>query len=140
MGLGRKVLAVDPGSRRLGVAVSDPGGTVALPLTVVERDAGWPETMAALVREQGAAEVVVGLPLRLDGSEGPAAEAARAVAAELADRLEVPVGLVDERMTTALADRALAAAGAGGRRRRGIVDRSAAAVLLQSYLDASGGA
>ncbi|MGH2768834.1 MAG: Holliday junction resolvase RuvX [Actinomycetota bacterium] len=131
------VLAVDPGSRRIGVAISDPDGKVGFPLDVLQRSGDWLGRLAELVRERDVGEVLVGLPRRLDGSEGPAAEQARALAAALASAIPVPVRLVDERMTTAAADRALAAAGVRSRRRRRVVDGSAAALLLQSYLDTS---
>lgn len=136
---GGAVLGLDPGTRRIGVAVSDPDRKLALPLAVIERSGDWLDRLMALVEEWRPAEVVVGLPRRLDGTEGPAARDARDFAAGLSARLRVPIHLVDERMTTVAADRALAGAGASSRRRRKIVDRSAAAILLQSYLDAGAG-
>ena len=87
------------------------------------------------VQELGAEAVVVGLPLSLDGSPGPAAQAAQAEAAALAEALGVAVELVDERLTTVSANRSLASAGVRGRPRRRVVDQVAAAVLLQSWLD-----
>lgn len=136
-----RALGVDLGTRRIGVAVSDSGGRLALPRAVLERS-GEPSrdhaALAALAEEVGAEVVVVGLPLRLDGGVGPAARAAQAEVAALGGvlaRLGVAVETLDERLTTVTATRALAGAGRSGRARRRVVDQSAAAVLLQSWLD-----
>jgi putative holliday junction resolvase len=131
-------MAVDPGSRRVGVAVSDPTGTIAQPLSAVP--AAPAETLvgrlAALAREQEAARLVVGLPRRLDGGQGPEAKAARALADELRRATGLPVTLVDERLTSVAAERALLATGASRARRRQLSDQVAAALILQSHLDA----
>jgi putative holliday junction resolvase len=122
-----RVLALDHGSARCGVAVSDPTGTLATPLPVVER----PDTkrglaaVAGLVEELGAERVVVGLPLTLAGDEGHQAAEARTFAEKLERRVSVPVELHDERLTTRLAERT------GG---EGDADSRAAAHLLDSYL------
>jgi putative Holliday junction resolvase len=138
-----RVVGLDLGSRRIGVAASDTGGRLALPHGVLER-AGRPEEdrdrLVRLVAELGAQLVVVGLPVSLDGSEGPAARQARAEAQALAERLGVPVVTHDERLTTAEAQRRLGEAGAGLRSRRRSADRVAAAIMLQSYLDSRRGA
>jgi putative holliday junction resolvase len=135
-----RVLGIDLGSRRIGVAVSDPGGVLATPVTVVPRsgDRGADHrALAALVDEWQAERVVVGLPLSLDGSMGPAARAAAEEAEQLAGAVGVPVEVADERLTTVTADRALreAAPRRGARARRAVVDAAAAAVLLQTWLD-----
>ena len=133
-----RVLALDLGSRRIGVAVSDPTGTLASPFQVLARAADPAADHAAIaniVTEMGAERVVVGLPLSLDGREGQAAELARAEAEALAAVLTVPVELHDERLTTVAADRSLKQSGKGGRARRKVVDQAAATVLLQSWLD-----
>ena len=130
------VLGLDPGERRIGVALATAGSSLALPLTVLERSSDWLGALRALVAEHSVAEVVVGLPVSLDGSERAAAVGARAFAASVGEGLALPVHLVDERLTTAVAGRARAAAGAGSRRARTVVDRSAAAVILQGWLDA----
>jgi putative holliday junction resolvase len=131
-------MAVDPGSRRVGVAVSDPTGTIAQPLSAVP--AAPAETLvgrlAALAREQEAARLVVGLPRRLDGGQGPEAKAARALADELRRATGLPVTLVDERLTSVAAERALLATGASRARRRQLSDQVAAALILQTHLDA----
>ncbi|MEA2932303.1 MAG: putative pre6S rRNA nuclease [Actinomycetota bacterium] len=136
------MVGLDLGKRRVGVAVSDSAGILAVPSTTVERvgdDAADRARLAEAVRELEAELVVVGLPRSLDGSEGPAAEWARAEAAALAGLLDVPVELFDERLTTVSAHRSLAAAGVKGRNRRKVVDQVAAAVLLQAWLDGGRG-
>ena len=130
-------LAVDVGSVRIGVARSDPGGLLASPLTTVPRGRGDLAALATLAAEHAALEVIVGLPTGLSGRDGRAAAEARQFAAALAAVLAPrPVRLVDERFTTVLAHGALRSAGRDGRQRRGVVDQAAAALLLQSALDA----
>jgi putative Holliday junction resolvase len=129
-------LGVDVGSVRLGVAVSDPGGALAVPLDTVRRGPDDLDRLAALATEHEVLEVVVGLPVSLSGREGQAAHGARDFADQLAPRLGVPVRLVDERLSTVDAHRALREAGMNAKRRRGVVDRSAAVIILQSALDA----
>jgi putative Holliday junction resolvase len=135
-----RVLGIDLGSRRIGVAVSDPGGVLASPVAVVPRSGDHAtdhRALAAMVAEWEAERVVVGLPLSLDGSMGPAARAAAAEADELGSVVGVPVEVADERLTTVTADRALreAAPRRGAKARRQVVDAAAAAVLLQAWLD-----
>jgi putative holliday junction resolvase len=133
-----RALGLDLGSRRIGVAVSDRSGTVASPLTVVHRSgshAADHERIRALVAEEEAERVVVGLPLSLDGSAGPAAQAATAEAAELASVVGVPVDTFDERLTTVTAERALMEQRMRAEARRRVVDKVAAAVMLQAWLD-----
>jgi putative pre-16S rRNA nuclease len=137
-----RVLALDLGSKRIGVAVSDLTGTIASPLTVLARSRSRRqdhERIAALVREEQADLVVVGLPISLSGAEGPAARAARTEAEALATLVAVPLETFDERLTTVTAERALAEAGVRGRARRQVVDKVAAAVILQSFLDRRAG-
>jgi putative holliday junction resolvase len=134
-----RVLAVDVGTRRLGVAVSDPTGTVASPLTTVPRrtPAEDAKALAALAGEHAATTVVVGLPVTLAGREGPAAKAVRAWLDELAALLpELDLQLADERLSTVAAERALVGGGVRRRARREIVDQVAASVFLQTWLDA----
>src|SRR3954468_6715863 len=132
-------LAVDVGSVRVGVAASDPSGTLATPVIVLRRDARADRDvaeLAALVLERGAIEVVVGLPRSLRNAEGAAAARARAYAVRLAAAVApVPVRMVDERLTTVEAARGLRAAGHDSRAARGVVDTAAAVILLQSALD-----
>uniref|UniRef100_UPI0026A5D702 Holliday junction resolvase RuvX n=1 Tax=Cellulomonas hominis TaxID=156981 RepID=UPI0026A5D702 len=138
-------LAVDVGSVRVGLAASDPDGLVATPVATLPRDTrpvggALPSdvaTIVAEVAERFAAAVYVGLPKHLSGTEGSAAQAARAYAGALAQAVApVPVRLVDERMSTVSAHQALHASGRSGRRHRAVVDQAAAVVILQTALDA----
>jgi putative holliday junction resolvase len=134
-----RVLAVDVGTRRIGVAVSDPTGTVASPLATVPRrtPAEDAEALAALAAEQDATTMVVGLPVTLAGREGPAAKAVRAWLDELAALLpDLDLQLADERLSTVAAERALVGGGVRRRARREVVDQVAASVFLQTWLDA----
>jgi len=134
-----RVLALDVGGRRLGLALSDPTGTLASPLVTLERTTPEADAaaIAALAAEHGAGTVVAGLPIDLAGRHGPAAQAVGAYLDDLAARLPgLSFELVDERMTTVMAERALAASGVPGRQRRAVVDQVAATVFLQEWLDA----
>jgi putative Holliday junction resolvase len=133
-----RVLALDLGTKRIGIAISDVTGTVATPLTVLDRSKSRHHDhlkIADVVRDEEAALVVVGLPISLSGDEGPAARAARNEATALATLVEVPIETFDERLTTVTAERALSEAGVRGRARRQVVDKVAAAVILQAFLD-----
>ena len=134
-------IGVDVGTVRVGVAASDPGGVLASPLATLARDpqGGADLTkLARLVAEREAVEVVVGLPRSMSGRSGPAARAAREYAQALAERIDpVPVRLTDERLTTVAATRRLAEGGIRGRKGRQVVDRSAAVLILQGWLDAA---
>lgn len=139
--MGARALGIDLGERRIGVAVSDAEGRVATPITVIERSGSRNrdhQRISELVAEYEAGVVVVGLPLSLDGSAGPAAQAAEQEVGELEAALAVPVFTHDERFTTAIAERALAESGLSGKARRQRVDMVAASVILQGWLDASG--
>jgi len=134
-----RVLGLDLGSRRIGVAVSDPEGRVATPVEVVARSGDQARDrrrLVALAGEWEAECIVVGVPFSLDGSIGPAAEAALGEVAALRAEAGVAVETVDERFTTVTAAQALREAGVPGRRSRQVIDAVAAAVLLQSWLDA----
>jgi putative Holliday junction resolvase len=133
-------IGVDVGSVRVGVAASDPQARMAFPVTAVQRhrDGSDLDELAVLIAEREAVEVVVGLPRTLAGCEGPAVDAARSYAAALSDRIApIPVSLVDERLTTVVAEQALRAARprSSVRERRGAIDAVAAAGILQTYLD-----
>lgn len=136
-----RVVGVDLGSRRIGVAVSDRSGTLAMPYTLIERGADHHHdhlAIAAVVAETGAERVVVGLPLALNGRIETAARLVLTEVDELSVVLPVPVECHDERFSTVSAERSLRAAGMGGVARRRVVDQVAAAVLLQSWLDRDG--
>ena len=133
-----RVAAIDLGTRRIGVALSDRSATLASPWTVIERTpdaaAVW-SALAAIVREEEVVHVIVGLPLQLSGAEGEAAKAARADAEALSALIDVPVELCDERLTTVTATRGQQGRGRRARKGRSTIDAEAAAVLLQSWLD-----
>jgi putative Holliday junction resolvase len=132
------VLGLDLGDVRIGVAISDPERRVAVPVGTVHvgQPPGELVAIAGLVRERGVTRVVVGLPLSLRGERGGRAGHATAFSEALRSVVAVPVELHDERLSTVEAERALAAAGTRGRERRRVVDASAAAVILQAWLDA----
>jgi putative Holliday junction resolvase len=132
-------MGLDLGAARIGVAVSDPEGRMAVALGTVHTGAPHDlRAIAALVRDHDIARVVVGEPLLMSGEAGEAAQHAREFAAALRAVLDVPIELFDERLSTVEAERRLADAGVDGRRRRGVVDQVAATVILQAYLDAQG--
>ena len=128
-------VAVDPGEVRTGVAASDSGQVLASPVTTLNR-ADAVAGVAQVVVERGAVGVIVGLPLSLSGAEGTSAHSARSYAVRLASALQVPVYLVDERLTTVSAGAALRAGGHDTRSARRVVDQAAATALLQGVLDA----
>jgi len=133
-----RALGIDLGSKRIGVALSDSAGSMATPYEVVPRSgdrARDHRRIAALAAEAGAEALVVGLPLSLDGSDGPAATAARAEATELEAASGLPVELWDERLTTVSADRQLLALDLDAPARRRVVDKVAASIMLQAWLD-----
>jgi putative holliday junction resolvase len=133
-----RVLALDLGSKRIGVAVSDDGRRVATPIEVLARTGdrrGDHRRIAALVQEWEATTVLVGLPRSLDGGLGPAARGVLAEVDHLAATLGVPVETYDERLTTVTAERRLRELELSGPQRRRVVDAVAAAVLLQTWLD-----
>jgi putative Holliday junction resolvase len=132
------VLALDPGTKRIGMAVSDPRGSFALPLDPVEvhADGSHLARIAAAAAQRQVERLVVGLPLRLDGTEGPAARVARTFAAAVGAATGLPVELSDERLTTAQAEREMIGRGMRREKRRERIDSAAAAVLLQAWLDA----
>lgn len=132
-------LGVDVGSVRVGVAMSDPHGILATPVTTLRRDSAGADldALADLIVEHEVVEVVVGLPRTLRGAEGAAVTASRDYATALAGRIAaVPVVFVDERMTSVTANRMLADHGINSRSRREIVDQAAAVTILQTRLDA----
>ena len=135
-----RILALDPGSVRLGLALSDSAGSLAFPLEILQRDQGeaWLRHLAEIIRERGVELLVVGLPLSLRGERGPAAEEAEALAGRLREALPVPVVTWDERLSSAQVERTMREAGMSSRERRGAADAAAAAVFLQSYLDCHG--
>ena len=132
-----RVLGLDLGDVRIGVAISDPERRMAVPLGTVRagRPPGELKAIADLVAENDVVLVVVGHPLSLSGEAGPRARHTQELAAALTSVLPVPVVLHDERLSTVQAERALRSAGAGGRDVRRLADRSAATVILQAWLE-----
>ena len=143
LGLGQRLIGVDPGARVIGVALSDVGLMLATPFTSLKR--GKLYTTAAeigdIARAENAGGLVIGLPLSLDGSAGPAAQAARDWAHALSGATGLPAAMWDERLSTSAVNRFLIGEADLTRKKRGaVVDRMAAAYILQSALDASRGA
>lgn len=134
-----RVLGLDLGAKRIGLAVSDEEARIAFPAGFLERKGPRRDldALCALVRERGIGSAVVGLPLHMDGRRGPEAEAAERFARELAAAAAIPVELLDERWTSVAAERALQETGrrVKQRRGRGEVDAIAATLLLSTYLD-----
>lgn len=133
---GKRILALDYGTKRIGVALSDELGWTAQPLETLnrrtlDRDIAH---IAALVGTHEVRQVLLGFPLQLDGREGPAIQAMREFQARLEEGVPVPVILWDERLTTKSAEDLLIAADVSRKKRKGVVDRIAASILLQSYL------
>jgi putative Holliday junction resolvase len=131
-----RIVGLDPGSVRIGVAVSDELHLTAQPHgTLDASDEGLDDRLRDLADRVDAERFVVGFPVSLDGTEGPAAAAARALAQRVSGATGLPVDLYDERFSTVTAERVLVSAGVRRRQRRDKRDRVAAAVFLQSYLD-----
>jgi putative Holliday junction resolvase len=134
-------LGIDHGSKRIGLAVSDPSGKVALPLETLE-SRGLERDLAAIrkvVEARQVKRIVVGLPIHMDGRTGHQAKAAQAFADHLAEEFGLPVDTIDERWTTREAERALLATGRRGKKKRAVVDSVAASLLLRTYLEREGG-
>jgi putative Holliday junction resolvase len=131
------LMGLDPGAKTIGVAVSDGLRLVATALETIRRRrfAEDAARLGEIARHRAVAGVVVGLPLNMDGSEGPRAQSARAFARNVAGALGLPVALMDERLSSFAAEEAMLAAGVPRRRRAGAVDKVAAAIILQGALD-----
>jgi putative Holliday junction resolvase len=134
-----RILALDHGTKRIGVAISDETATLAQPLEFIAAQpfAKCLDRIREIVKERQAREIVVGLPRNMNGTYGPAAESAREFAAVLREALGIPVNTWDERLTSVQANRFLIEAGMRRAQRKTKADQSAAAILLQSYLDAA---
>ena len=130
-----RMLGLDMGSVRIGVAISDELGTIASPLKLVLRDGPVVQDVRKLIEEYGVSRLVVGLPVGMSGREGPQAADVRAYTESIAGEFDLPLEYWDERMTTSIAHQYLSASGTKRDKRRQQVDAIAAAVMLQSYLD-----
>ena len=135
-----RILALDVGDRRIGVALSDPLGMLASPLTAIER--ATPDTadaidaVLAIVEEHAAAEILIGIPYLMSGRIGAQARITLDFAAALAERTRIPVTHIDERLSSVQAERLLAQSGASSTHDKARTDSAAAAIILQAYLDA----
>lgn len=128
-------LGIDPGSHRIGVAVSDATGTIASPLQFVATDTDVMAGLRVICDEYEITTIVIGLPISLDGSEGPSAAAARELGDEIAEKIGLPVEYRDERFTSHTAESALIKGGVRRKKRKEKRDQVAAAVMLQGWLD-----
>jgi putative holliday junction resolvase len=132
-----RILGLDYGERRLGFALSDAGEIISMPLSVAEvrSRAQALDAVEKVVRETDAAKIVIGLPVNMNGSRGPAAEGVGAFVEALSARITIPIETWDERLTTKSAHDVLIEAGTSRRRRKEVVDKLAAQIMLQNYLD-----
>lgn len=130
-----RILAVDHGTKRIGIAVSDPLGTTALPVTVIANDAKLFDNIKKLAEDYEAGEIVVGLPKALDGSMGLSAEKVIDFVKKLKGKIRIPVMTYDERLSTAAAQKMLIGADMRRSQRKMVIDKIAAAYMLQSYMD-----
>jgi len=134
---GVRLLGFDLGTKTIGLALSDVTRVIATPYETVRRTkfTADAKTVAAIAAKEGVGGLVIGLPLNLDGSEGPRAQATRAFARNLAPHLKLPMAFWDERLSTAAVERHLIEADASRKRRAEVIDRMAAAYILQGALD-----
>jgi putative holliday junction resolvase len=135
MPVGERLLGLDIGGRRIGVAISDEMGTIASPIAMIERSADVAADLRALAARYGATRLIAGLPVGMSGREGPQAGEVRAYTDALAADVGLPVEYWDERLSTSIAEKHLIASGTRRARRKQQVDAVAAAVILQGYLD-----
>ncbi len=134
-----RVLALDHGTKRIGVALSDETATLAQPLEFIpaQPPAKALDRIKEIIKQRQVGEILVGMPRNMNGTYGPAAESARQFAETLTQTLGIPVKTWDERLTSVQANRFLIQAGMRRQQRKTKADQSAAAILLQSYLDAA---
>lgn len=130
-----RLLGLDIGDRRIGVAISDEMGMIASPLTMIPTHTDVLGTLQELIAQYRITRLVVGLPIGLSGREGPQAKRVRDDAAEIADALGITIEFYDERLSTSVAEQSLIAQGTRRDKRKGLIDAAAAAVILQGYLD-----
>lgn len=135
MTIGERLLGLDIGEVRIGVAISDELGSIASPLAMIPRKGDVVTELKKLITKYMPARLVVGLPVGLSGREGPQAEATRAFAEELATTVGLPVEYYDERMSSSIAEQTLISQGTRRDKRKQQIDAMAAAVILQGYLD-----
>lgn len=132
-----RVLALDHGTKRIGVAISDELGIIAQPLEFIPAEpiGAFHVRLATILADKKVDEIVVGMPFNMDGSTGPSAQRVERFVEQLRTKVTQPVHTCDERLTTYEAENLLISAGARRKKRKQVIDKMAAAVLLQSYLD-----
>jgi putative holliday junction resolvase len=130
-----RVLGIDYGDVRIGIAMSDETAFLASPLTTIQNGKNAADEVVALIRKHCVETIIIGLPFNMDGTAGPAAEKVRVFSKKLAAKTNVPIIENDERLTTVTAHRNLREAGLDGRKRKSVVDMAAAQVILQDWLD-----
>jgi putative Holliday junction resolvase len=138
MNITARALGVDPGSARIGLALSDELGCMAHPLRTLKASPESAADIAAAAEESGSRTIVIGLPRNMNGTYGPAAEKSRVLAEAVRQRTSAKVILWDERLTTAAATKRLQEAGRNSREQRGVIDQAAAVQILQDWLDGQG--
>ena len=133
----QRLLSIDLGEKTIGLALSDPGRIIASPLVTLHRTrfSKDVETLRALMDEHGIGAIVIGLPLNMDGSEGPRCQSVRQFADNLLEKMDVPIAFWDERLSTVAVTRTLLEADMSRKRRGEVVDKMAAAYILQGVLD-----
>jgi len=136
-----RILAIDYGEVRIGLAISDPLRIFAFPLMVIDlrKNADFIKTIQDIIKEKEVKKVIIGYPLKMDGSEGIQAEKVKGFIEELKAEINLDIEMVDERLTTTVAQRALTDIGIGQKKQRGIIDKIAAAKLLETYLELNKG-
>lgn len=136
-----RILAIDYGEVRMGLAISDPLRIFAFPLTVIDlkKNVDFIKTIQDIIKEKKVKRIIIGYPLKMDGSEGIQTEKVKGFVEELKRKINIDIEMVDERLTTTVAQRALTDIGIGQKKQRGIIDKIAAAKLLETYLELNKG-
>lgn len=129
-----RLLALDVGERRIGLAVSDPLGMIAQPLSTIPRNAATIDTIVRIVREKEIGEIVVGLPVNMNGTLGPKAQEVDEFAREIKDAIDIPLVFIDERLSTVEAEKLMISADVSRHKRKGTIDSVAAAIILEKRL------
>ncbi len=129
-----RLLGIDVGDKRIGIAITDPTNTIAQPLTMIKRGDGDIEAICDLARKNDVGEIVVGLPINMNGTRGEMAEKVSAFADKLRESVDVPVVYVDERLSTMEAERLMISADVSREKRRKSIDKIAAAIILETRL------
>lgn len=134
---GQRLLGLDVGAKTIGIALSDVGRVIATPTTIIRRTKFRDDVaqLKALVAEHEVGGLIIGLPINMDGSEGPRCQSVRQFAANVLEVIDIPAALWDERLSTVAAERALLEADMSRKRRAEVIDKMAAAVILQGALD-----